>query len=347
MLWLLACVNLPVDTGASPLLNVISGDILFAGSGEPSTSFVLLSSAEDPPPPYGLGKPVNFSGVASSDYSDAGMPSADYSFPKVEDGSWVLTALSDGDHNFQPTSTAGANATCGDVVGGHIEGLEDTSLAQVTVEGGQWQKEIPVVLATTLTTQPPVFSFDETTIPQIEAASGFPVVLRSDQVRGETLDLPGPLDLSKPQSCQTFFPVEVVDADGDGVADPHPRLGQVPGAYDIWPHIYLRYLGAAEGESWASELLIPLDPLGGAAFPVNTPLPVMELTTLFLPIARHTFADGSSEVVQAPDLPAGEWALTVVSLTGQTWTVPNDSAGWKTTDESWDPSVQGRTITLQ
>ena len=109
MLFLLACVALPVDTGASPLLNVISGDLVFAASGKPATSYVLLSSAEDPPPPYGTGSPVNFSGIASSDYKGPtpGLLSAAYSLPKVSDGSWVITALSDGDNNFQPTSRAG------------------------------------------------------------------------------------------------------------------------------------------------------------------------------------------------------------------------------------------------
>ncbi len=349
MFLLLACVEVPLDTGAEALQNVISGTVTFAGSGSPSNTFVLLFPADDPPPPYGTGAPVNFTTLTASDYTGEGqgLQSASYAFPAVPDGSWVVTALSDSDGNFQPQLDSHAGATCGDVVGGHVQSLSDTSLAPLTVAGGSWLQNVPVLLASTLTTQRPVFTFDPVTLDQTQIAAGGAIPLRSDQVWSRDLKLAGPLDLSNPQPCNTFFPLYIVDADGDGVADPHPTFGQY-GFATVWPHIYLVYAGEVEeGESWISELMIPLEPLGGAALPLNTVLPFTELTTVLFPVAQHTLPDGSVEVVQAPGLPAGPWAVSVVSITGQTWTVPNDSASATSLSATWDPAAQGAVVMLK
>lgn len=349
MLLLLACVEVPLDSGAEPLQNVISGTVTFAGEGEPSNTFILLFPADDPPPPYGTGSPINFTTLPASAYTGPGqgLQSASYAFPEVPDGSWVITALSDSDGNFQPQLDSHAGATCGDVVGAHVLSLSDTSLAPIQVKGGDWQQDVPVLLASTLSTQRPVFTFDPLTLDQTQIPTGAPIPLRSDQVWTRDLKLTGPLDLSNPLPCTTFFPLYIVDADGDGVADPHPSFGAY-GFVTVWPHLYLVYAGEVEeGESWVSELMIPIEPLGGAALPLNTVLPFTELTAMLLPVAQHTKADGSSEVVQAPGLPAGPWAVSAVSLTGQTWTVPNDTATATSLSASWDPAAQGAVVTLK
>jgi hypothetical protein len=60
--------------------------------------------------------------------------------------------------------------------------------------------------------------------------------------------------------------------------------------------------------------------------PLGVPTPLTRYELIWVPAAQHVLPDGSVEVVTAPDLPAGAWALSVVSFTGQTWTVPNELA---------------------
>jgi hypothetical protein len=327
LMWLLwiACAEVPVDTGAEALQNVISGEVVLAIGGEAADTFVLLSDAEDPPPPYGTGGLLNFTGIPASAWSGAGlgMQAAAYAFPNVPDGSYLLTALADMDGDFSPQLDITAGATCGDVVGAHIAGLTATTPAPVVVAGGEWRHDVPVVLATQLITERPVFSLEAETVPRSALAIGYPVTLSSDEVQTDTLSLGPPLDLSAPQACSTYFPIEVIDGDGDGLPDPDPLYGEL-GAVNLWPQIYLSYLGETEsGESWAARGLILTEPLGGAALPVNTVFPATQLSFLWMPVAQHTLSDGSTEIVDASTLPAGSWGITVISLTGQTWTVPN------------------------
>ena len=117
-------------------------------------------------------------------------------------------------------------------------------------------------------------------------------------------------------------------------------------------------------ERWVAENytvaydLIFLGPTGIAADPTNpfSPFPVFEMNMLFSPAFRHYHADGAyavdpangpydlldircytsdagvypdfasctGEEIDWNDVPAGAWSLTLVTESGQTWSVPNE-----------------------
>ncbi len=149
---------------------------------------------------------------------------------------------------------------------------------------------------------------------------------------------------------------ELIDADGDGAPDPHPTYGELSElAFDAWPKVYIRYseelngVTFEEGEYYASEVLVSpfmSSTYGGPVVP-GTPTPVEQLDLLFLGAVGHYYPDGTVEAVYAPDVPTGAWEVTVVLSTGQTWTLPNETAIYPATDGSFDPSLQGMTLTIQ
>jgi hypothetical protein len=71
------------------------------------------------------------------------------------------------------------------------------------------------------------------------------------------------------------------------------------------------------------------------------------LTAQFAGQVLHTAADGSTEYVSGGDIPSGAWAVTVVSETGQTWTLPNGLAALGSTDGDWFPELQGATLVVE
>ena len=72
-----------------------------------------------------------------------------------------------------------------------------------------------------------------------------------------------------------------------------------------------------------------------------------QLTVSLLPAALHTLPDGTTETVSAPNLPRGAWSVTVVSPTGQTWTLPNEIPGFGVTDASFDPLSQAGVLMIE
>lgn len=339
------CGEVPLSPDAVPLQSVLSGEVVIA-DGPASDTFLFLFAADDPPPPFGLGAPADFTGVSGASFSTVGLPSAGFALPEVEDGVWLLTAIVDRDRNFRPYTATFAGATCGDGVGGVVDAAG--GLEPIPVSSGTWAQDLTALVGRTLTTERPLFTFETTAVEQVSAAAagGAPLRLSSDRVWTRDLHIEGPLNPVDPEACRTFFPVMLVDSDLDGAPDPHPTYGDL-GLPDIWPKVYLRYLGEVEeGESWAAEAAVP--PLAEwLSAPMNTAIPVTELDILFLPVARHTRADGSSEQVQAPDLPHGAWSVTVVSLTGQTWTVPNELAEATSLSRTWDPIRQASVLVVQ
>jgi hypothetical protein len=150
--------------------------------------------------------------------------------------------------------------------------------------------------------------------------------------------------------------VHVVDADGDGEPDPHwlfEGTTAPDGAYAIWPRIYLEYMGASEGgdadadASYIAEVFVFPDFLLTGEVPVGVPVPRNTLTAQFAGQVLRVPANGEAEVVSGADIPAGDWAVTLVSETGQTWTLPNATAGAPSTDPDWDPAAQAGHIVMQ
>jgi len=135
-------------------------------------------------------------------------------------------------------------------------------------------------------------------------------------------------------------------ADLDGEPDPHPDEALAAmGALDAWPRVYLEYQGDGfvaldPGERYLAEAIVDPLFLETEQLELGVPTPVTALELLFLPAALHQLSDGSEEEVQGLDLPSGSWAITVVQLTGQTWTVPNELADHDASSGDFDPFSQ-------
>ncbi len=359
LLSIAACAwEAPLDPDAEAPRNQIAGAVVVDGLApeELGPAIVLVYDAADPGPPFGTGAPVTFATVPPDAFTGdgAGVQSASYTVGDLEDGTWLVTALIDRDGDFQPLLTATAGASCGDWIGGHIADIASGTLAPVTIAGGERKDDVTVAVAVEIPLARPAFAPSVTTLSRDDAAAA-PTVpqvvgLVSTGVHSSVLEIADP-----GAPCGAIFPVLAVDADADGVVDPHP---DVPGAYDVWPRVYLSYLGVpqadgsladapVDGESWGS-VLVP-DPTAALTgeLPLNQIVPNAALTTFWAPFAVHTLPDGTEEVVTDPTaLPAGAWGITVVSSTGQTWTVPNELYALPTVD-GWDASSQASVIVVQ
>lgn len=359
---LLSCAYTPpLDTAADPTLNALAGEVVVTGTRSVGPTFVLLFDAADPPPPAGTGSPLDFGAISASEYTGlvedgqgGGVQSAPWALTGVPDGTFLVTALMDMDGDFQPLLTSNAGATCGDWLGAHLSDLSTGDVSPVSVSGGTLLDDVTIVVGNPVTTERPAFAVDAPVIDQtVETLQMF--TLESVGVHSQILDLTGPFDGT--DSCGTMFLEYAPDADGDGAPDPHPNPEYAAeGALDLWPKVYLQYYGPdaatpggglEAGESWAAEAIVyPLDVMTGAV-PVGVPTPVTSLQLVWVPAAMHTLPDGTSEVVDAPNLPAGVWSITVVQITGQTWTVPNELAAFPATDGSFDPLSQAAGLGVQ
>lgn len=379
----------PIQEDREQPLNVIAGTISAIGVEQPSHAVLLVTNAANPGPPAGTGSPTTFTtvpGTAFSEPTSVGLSGASWAVTNVPDGEWVVSGFMDQDNDFYFSSQISvlAGATCGDVIGAHID-LATGELAAVAVEGGELADDVAVTIGTRLTTERPAFTIEATAIDassgngstiSIATASGnslFPQQFRL-QATGVHTDIPGlgefhldgPFDPAAPAPCQTGFLTRVVDANGDGLPDEPPGL-EGNGLLDVWPRVYLSYLGATEdGSTWAGQAFV--SPLMRATLagenngydddgdgtvdeswdiPLNGPAYFPSLDISWVPAAVRTSEDGSQEVVRDPSqLPLGEWAVTVIEETGQTWTLPNQLASWPSIDADFDAAAQAGTLTV-
>lgn len=338
MLFLLACATLTDETWTD---NVLGGELVVSGATEFGDAYIFLFDAADPPPPSGTGSPLNFTTVPAQELAEGGMAAASYLLPGVPDGSYLLTALMDVDGDFQPLLSSNAGATCGDWAGGYLSDLATSTFGVVTVSGGELRDDLTVLIGAEMTTERPAFTLPSATVDRAGAV-GQPFSLQSSAIFSALVSLTGPFDGT--DLCDTAFLVLVEDANGDSVPDPHPNADYAAaGAYNIWPRVYYRMVAESDAgeESWVGEAIIYPDFLATGAVALNTPTPLTSLTALFVPSVLHTSPDGQTEVVSGTDMPAGSWAVTVVSVTGQTWTVPNETAAAASISTSFDPATQG------
>lgn len=342
-LLILACaVEVPYDSGLVEE-NVLAGEVVFAGVSAPGPAAVLLFSADDPPPPLGTGGPLDFSMVPQAAFtgSDAGMQAAAWSMAGVPDGSFLLSALVDADGDFHPLLRATAGATCGDWLGAHLEDLAGT-VGTVSVAGGELLDDVTILVGEEVQTERPAFTLLDGSVDQAAALATFG--LGSTPVHSPVVELSGPFDGS--DACDVAFWFYAPDADGDGAPDPHanPDLAAA-GLYDVWPKVYLQFQDDAG--DWATEAVVYPSPLLDGSATLGLPTPMTELTVVFVPAAQRTGPDGEVELVTAPDLPQGDWSVTVVSFTGQTWTLPNELPELGSSGEGWEPEEQGRALRVE
>jgi hypothetical protein len=337
-------------------VNVIAGTVV-ADIDVPGNVILFATDASNPMPPYGTGTPVTFSSVPASKFSDdgTGLKSADFAIGGVPDGDYTITALMDLDDSFHPLYSSRAGASCGDVVGAYIDSLSSRALATIHVEGNEKVDGASILLGSVIPVERPAFQFngfgttDQGDNDNVVDRTADPTVhpeefrLLSTGVHSQLLETPDP-----GQPCGPVFLVYAPDADGDGMYDPSPTYGSL-GLYDLWPRIYLQYLGdLAPGESWAAEAVPdPAFALLGKVPPGGTTI-TTDLSVAWLPAAQHFQSDGTVEVVQDPSqIPTGNWSVTVVSNTGQTWTLPNELAAYGSTDGVFSPGAQAGYLVVQ
>lgn len=397
----------PLDEDAPALLNAIEGDVLFAGTGDPATTYVLVFDDTSPGPPVGTGSPVTFAAVAGDAYDGGEGPvSAPFSLTRIGDGGYFLNALMDVDGDFNPFSSALAGATCGDWVGAYLTSLAGTDQGVVEVRGGELVSGVSVLVGQRLDLERPAFELVGAPELSLALTTGpVPLLFRVQATSVATAfsDEPDPFllqlgpactpaavpycelmpscacDVAAFADCSTALWVWMVDADADGLPDPYPDEAlAAAGLFDIWPRVFLEYTGeqgtfehggSVLPERWVTQahplaaelgyvLLTGGDP--STLGPIGQPFPAHSLSVTFSPVFVHYHADGAMgedangpfDLVDArvtPDaVPAGGYATTLVSFTGQTWTVPNEIGvlGLPSLDPTFDAATQAGAVVV-
>ena len=345
-----ACAYVPPIDSANPDYPDtagLSGTVLVSlTEGVPGRGHVLVYDLLNPPPPSGLGSPVDLATIAPSEFEGAagGVTSAPWAVAGLGLGSYLVTALIDNDENFSPFFDFAAGATCGDTVGAYLTDLTTQAPAPVVIDSLPAQIDgLVVTAAKTLSTERPAFDVEGFTLgapaPFGTSAATLDrsvtdtpqlVNLQSRAVNHPLLTLNGP----EAEACASSFLVRLLDLDQDGEVDPHSNPSYAAlGLKSAYPKVYLILAADLQGNPvdpaagrYVSEAVVATDifmaPYGeyvaGDSFLSPT------LPAVFLPAALHIAADGTETVVQGPDMPAGLWATVVVQDTGQIWVVPND-----------------------
>jgi hypothetical protein len=361
-LFLTACeYSAPLDPLADQSLNTIQGNIVLNGPDEVGDVIILVYDVANPPPPTGTGRPVNFATVPAESFEQDlnGLLSAEFAVPLLPDGTFLVSALMDLDADFHPLIAGGALAgsTCGDWVGAYVDDVLDPQLVPVSVSGGRVLSNITVPIANEVPLERPAFFVPPSSIVNRGQAGSSPTTpqlfsLDSTAIASSAgLTLTGPFAGTNP--CDTAFAVMVMDLNGDGLPDPHPieAFAEI-GALDIWPRIYLSYAGVPQengtfesdlvaGETYVGESLIYPSFLASPDFPLNTPVLLTSLDVIWIPSALHQLPTGSETLISNPlTLPEGAWAVSAISFTGQTWTVPNSLASFDSLAAEYDPLSQ-------
>ncbi len=349
----------PLRPDAPEVDNVIHGSVVLTGIDEPSTVVVVVSNADDPGPPDGTGLPVTIASVHADSFNKVeGGWASSYTVSGLPDGTWLLDGLMDVDGDFSPGPSGLAGATCGDWGGMHLSNFGAAERGSVTVKGGEYVDNVTIVVDTFFDTERPAF----------EVRGGFPAMNLQDGTEeliiqeyflkalavhtsydGRVKDAAGPydLDLTGPcarfpdedanfhnfcdpalSTCDTAFWIMAVDADGDGVVDPHPDHDPALGVKDIWPRVYLRYLGVPdrngagdiilengnptitppgkkdglkEGEYWGSEnFVFGLEARTALPLELNTPTPANTLKVAWAPAIAHFYPTWNDDCVGEP-----------------------------------------------
>lgn len=257
--------------------NVISGEVVLAIPFDPEQVghvVLLATDASNPGPPEGTGFPWTFTTVPASEFTEGtnGLMSAPFTITELYDADWLVTGFMDVDNDFSALFGTFSGATCGDVIGGHIDSLATQNVEPLSVFGGMHLENVPVTLGVELPFERPAFtienseSFDygpDGTSIDLTYTGLFPqgFKLKSTPIHagsvgateasgdspaygGLNYDLDGPFDPTAPEECQTGFLVTAYDLDGDGEIDPHPEFGSP--VLNITPQVFLTFLGTEQ-----------------------------------------------------------------------------------------------------
>ncbi|MCP4807846.1 MAG: hypothetical protein GY913_09930 [Proteobacteria bacterium] len=361
MLLLLSCVYEPPVVGSAdyPETVTLSGDVVLyngAPEGVAPVGHVLVYAADDLPPPSGFGSPIDLATISPDAWGTAGtggvegVVSAPWSITGLPDGDYVLSALIDNDNDFSPFFTDfSAGATCGDQLGAFVASASSQAVLPVTVAAPDHLDGISILAGDALPFERPGFTLGQmagATMPQKDLEKNLLTIgtfeweLVSTGIDHPHLTLNDPLA----NDCPTRFTVMTVDADGDGVADPHAlEAAAALGAVTMWPRVLLKLVADENGDepeqSYLSEALIdfraddfqiPRALAYGSDWVIpseatpNVPYSTSSLPLVWTGKGVPIAADGSlGEEVSGGDLPAGVWSIIVMNHTGQLWSTPN------------------------
>lgn len=344
----------PLNPNAPEFSNVITGSVVASDIEQTQPVIVYLAAADNPMPPLGRGRPLNFTTVPGRTFTEntQGVREADYTITGVPDGSYYLTAMMDLDRNFHYAAGTLAGATCGDVTGAYLDSLVNRLPTPLTVSGGELYEGTTVVLGSVSTSERPAFTVREGADTVQAGGTPFSRVFSLDNVPIEaqygediSLSFSGPWNSADPKNCDTSMIFHVRDLDGDQQADPHPDYPPEFGLFDVWPRVYLQWLGepidtdgdnindsfdrgdVEPGVEWVSEAVWLDSVFQGPAFTDNIGVPFRAPSGdfAFADIAQRVNLDGTADTIDDPTLiPGGAWAITVILDSGQTWTVPNE-----------------------
>ncbi|MBJ93111.1 MAG: hypothetical protein CMP23_01410 [Rickettsiales bacterium] len=326
-----------------PAATFISGTVrLDDGSVESGGPAVLFRfDCEDPPPPVGLGFPVDFVVIPEDSFERGSAP---FVFPYVPPSSChLISGFVDRDRDFHYASAVTSQASAGDLLIG---------LRQVTVgaplAGSDWiqpaegvvlRGEIAVPLERPAFEPLDLLSLDPVA-PRMEldpaghALAPALFALGTHQVRSDVVDVVAPL----------FTVVFEEDADQDGLPD---DLNQ-DGMPDLrWPRLFVRLLAPGSQEPVEppvilAAVILPVNPLDeedieadllarvlqqGLPLDGETPLLARRITVTVPGLAVSSLQPLElvplSEVAASGVEVTGRYQLMLMNSSGQTWSLPN------------------------
>jgi hypothetical protein len=320
----------------------IEGQVVTTGSGR-GDAILFLFDAAKPPPPAGTGSPVSFTTVSRSALFGGlgqgdGPFSAPFAFSLVKPGDYLIKGIIDVNADFIPWYKVTADANAGDVGGAAVD---PSTLAPLVIHVAPDALEVPVSFsdAAKVPVDRPVFQV-MTTGPSVMVINGMPPV---------GIDLvPQPINLGAVHEARPVFLAQLIDDNHDGIPDKN-----IDGSPAMWPKVVVRKIADGDnplvddmGDFTHVVMGTRLDPDGipdvvvlAAGFdptellpvlldangkPVPTPVPVTKLHLVIKPLAL----DAANPLAPVPliSMPPGRYAIVLISVTGQTWRVPNELA---------------------
>ena len=296
---------------------------LAAGAAPFKRAYVFAYAQANPPP---LGRPVSADVHELAEFAGAapGAMTVAYALPGLAAGSYLVTALVDtrGDFALAPQLLAAAPGE-GTVLGGHG--------ALVAVATAPVPDIAVAAVASAATTLPPRPSFE--LVDDTGAALTSDVVgLSSNSAAPIHLNLHAQTMLTPavwptPEVDAAVFPLtwascdgsgNPLDVDGDNLPDLNTRvlivkLDATGTSQAVTPEGALTVIPAA---------IDPLPFLGKLSCPTGA-APLLAVSDLPVAVTPAAFLVGPGGRTQLPAIPAGRYALLLVSQTGQIWSVPN------------------------
>jgi hypothetical protein len=345
LLMLAGCETPPVFATADVRQNDSSAHIegnVVATSSARGNVVLFLYDASRPPPPTGNGRPLNFATIQRETLFGGqggnGPFVAPFALSLVTPGKDLIRGIIDTNADFIPWYTVTADANAGDVGGAAIDPL---TRGPKVIDVERAAKDVTVTFSDVATVPVDRPSFRVDTEEQSATLT-----------RGTTLTvdlLPQPIRMGVIRQNQMAFLARLADDDRDGVADDKNNDG-VP---DGWPKVIVRKIGEGEtllrddsGDYTHVVASSAVDPdgvpdvvvlqagvdltehmqllTGSDGKPLPTPVPVSKLKLVSRPVA----VDARIPDMPVPLLtvPSGNYAIILISETGQTWRVPNELA---------------------